>query len=422
MVPVRQDKNVSHLVAFVTAPGQEALDTAALRDFLGRHLPEYMIPSHIQCLAQLPRTDNGKTDRKALAQLAAEGSENAADAEQPQTLAEVRLAAIWRELLRVPSVALNDNFFAMGGHSLLAVRLMGRIDVAFGRKLPLSALYADGTIKKLAARISGLEQEKFDSLVVINKGGARAPLFCIHPVGGNVLCYAKLAGALDPQQPVYGLQSIGLGDAAAAHADIGEMAAHYLRSIAALVPQGPVHLLGWSMGGVIGYEIASQLAAAGRESRLLMIDSWFSKGGPAPDNEAMMSDFMRDLTGTQASFEAPGAPTAPQAADAELAQGPLYQVYVRNSQALQAYRPAPPSARMAITQVRAAQLPEPAFPSLVPFVITDGQALHGADAAPVVLPGDHYSIFRDDHLEALVAEVRKFLREHPPGRAAHSQR
>ncbi|MES2939398.1 MAG: amino acid adenylation domain-containing protein [Pseudomonadota bacterium] len=409
VVPVRQDKNVSHLVAFVTAQAQEPLDTEALRGFLGRHLPEYMIPSQIQCLAQLPRTDNAKIDRKALALLAAEGSENAADAEQPGTMAEVRLAAIWRELLQLPSVALNDNFFAVGGHSLLAVRLMGRIDVAFGKKLPLSALYADGTIKKLAARISGLGQEEFDALVVINKGAARAPLFCIHPIGGNVLCYAKLAGALDPQQPVYGLQSIGLGDAAAAHTGIGEMAAHYIARINSLVPEGPVQLLGWSMGGVVGYEIATQLAAAGRDTRLLMIDSWISRGGPAPDAEALMSDFMRDLTGTQASFEAPGAQALPQDADAELAQGPLYQVYLRNSQALQDYRPTPPSARMAIVQVRAAQLPEPTFPSLAPFVITDGQALRGPEAAPVVLPGDHYTLFRDDKLAVLVVEVKKFL-------------
>lgn len=420
VVAVRQGKNVSHLVAFVALAAQETLAVDKLRGFLGQLLPEYMVPAYIHQLPELPRTDNAKTDRKTLAKLASEGSDQATGNEQPSTLAEIRLADIWRELLQLPAVGINDSFFELGGHSLLAVRLMGRIDVTFGKKLPLSALYADGTIKQLAARIAGGTQDAFDSLVVINKGGTKAPLFCIHPVGGNVLCYARLTAALEPQRPVYGLQSRGLGDGQAAQASIAEMAAHYIERIASVQPTGPVQLMGWSMGGVIGYEIATQLAAAGRDTRLLMIDSWISRGtGDKVSEASMKEDFLRDLEGTRSSF-VPAAAAQPAGeaavaarteADDALASGPLYQVYSLNTQALQDYRPSPPSQRMAIVQVRAAQASESEFSSLQPFLIGDGQALPTTQAAPVVLPGDHYSIFHEDHIGELVAQVRKFVGE-----------
>jgi len=411
VIPVRNGNNISHLVAFVTSANEEIPDLDALRRFLAQHLPEYMIPTHFRCLPGLPRTDNAKIDRKSLAQRAAEDTKAVAGDEQAGTLIEVRLAEIWRELLQLPSVGINDNFFALGGHSLLAVRLMGRIEISFGKKLHLSALYSDGTIKKLATRISGLTQERFDSLAVINKGGANAPLFCVHPVGGNVLCYAKLAAALDPQQPVYGLQSNGFGDINAAHATIEDMAAHYVERILSVAPSGPVQLMGWSMGGMIAYEIAAQLAAAGRRTSLLTIDSWCSRGAGTAMEDDIVKEFLRDLSGTRATL-APGSGEAGGELDDSLLSGPLYTVYRLNSQALQAYRPAPPSPLVAVTQIRAADGGDTAFTNLVPFIIGDSSR-----AVQLVLAGDHYSIFDRDHLGGLVAAVRQFLADAGPGAA-----
>jgi amino acid adenylation domain-containing protein len=264
------------LVAYVTPdePAQPP-NPESLRKHLLAALPDYMVPAAFVVLDALPLTPNGKLDRKALP---------APDAraliqhvyEAPQGEVEQALAEIWQELLRIERIGRHDNFFELGGHSLLAVRLMLFVRKRFGRVLALATLFEAGTIMKLATILRGEAQETpWSPLVAIRPQGTRAPLFCIHPSGGNVLGYMEFASHLDPDMPVYGLQAYGVVEGQEPHTSIAEMARVYVGLIRSVQPHGPYFLGGESIGGLIAYEIACQIAASGDEVALVFLgDIW----------------------------------------------------------------------------------------------------------------------------------------------------
>jgi thioesterase domain-containing protein/acyl carrier protein len=184
------------------------------------------------------------------------------------------LVHIWEEILNVKPISVNDNFFELGGHSLLAVRLMAKINQQLGRKLPLAALFQGSTIENLARLLRQTELDSWSPLVSLQPLGDKSPFFCVHPVGGNVLAYASLARLLGTERPVYGLQSLGLEEGQEPYSSVEEMAAYYLKSVRLVQPVGPYLLGGWSMGGVIAFEMARQLHASGQTvATLILIDS-----------------------------------------------------------------------------------------------------------------------------------------------------
>ncbi len=198
------------------------------------------------------------------------------------TETETRLAALWRDLLGLPSAAKSDNFFESGGYSLLALRLYGRIEQEFGVCLPLPTLFGAPTLKALAEAIERRTQPEAaaaaaerSTLVPLRAGGGRPPLFCVHPDHGLVLFYQALANRLPPDQPVYGLQAVGADTDELPLGSLEDMAARYLEDIRRFQPHGPYHLGGYSLGGVVAAEMARQLHAAGEPPGLLaLFDSY----------------------------------------------------------------------------------------------------------------------------------------------------
>jgi thioesterase domain-containing protein/acyl carrier protein len=192
---------------------------------------------------------------------------------------ELKLTKIWERVLGIRSIGINDNFFELGGHSLLAVRLFAQIEKAFGRNLPLATLFQAPTVNRLARM---LREEgwpaSWSSLVMIQGGGKRTPFFCIHAAGGNVLEYHDLARMLGPDQPFYGLQAKGLNGEEEPHTGIKEMAAHYLKEMRDVQPEGPYQLGGRSSGGTIAFEMACQLAAEGQQVSLLALLDTYPAG------------------------------------------------------------------------------------------------------------------------------------------------
>jgi amino acid adenylation domain-containing protein len=234
---------------------------------LAAELPAYMVPSEVIILDAMPLTLNGKVDRNALPQPA--GPRPLAPAEpvlsRPRTAMEKLVATVWQEYLGGELPGVFDDFFHLGGHSLVAVRVMARLQQETGLRLPLATLFEHPTVEGLAA---ALEPEgeliTWDCLVPIKPTGSKTPLYIVHGAGMNVLIYKMMAHYMDAEQPVYGLQARGLNGLDAPAESIEEMAADYVAAITAANPQGPYALAGYSFGGIIAFEMARQLRAAGR--------------------------------------------------------------------------------------------------------------------------------------------------------------
>ncbi len=196
---------------------------------------------------------------------------------RPRTDVEQRVTAIWRNLLGVDSIAPDDDFFEIGGSSLLAARVFAQIDKEFGRLLPLSTLFEAPTVRKLAALLTPVEivttpkseAPKSPSLVQLRGGGSEPPLFFIHAEGGNVLGYRNIVKHLPNERPVYALQAQGLTDGLEPRNTVEALATAYLREIRTVQPKGPYHIGGWCLGGMVAYEMAQQLSEAGEETALL---------------------------------------------------------------------------------------------------------------------------------------------------------
>ncbi len=190
----------------------------------------------------------------------------------PRDELEFQLTKIWEKVLGKKPISIKNNFFELGGHSLLAVRLFTEIEKIFGRNLPLATLFQTPTIEELANIFRQQEwSAPWQALVAIQPRGSKPPLFCIHPFGGNVLYYRTLAYSLGEDQPVYGLQALGLDGKQAPYKRFEDMAAHYIREIRTLQPSGPYLLAGHSSGGMLAFEIAQQLVKQGQRIALLAL-------------------------------------------------------------------------------------------------------------------------------------------------------
>ncbi|MGB2677420.1 MAG: alpha/beta fold hydrolase, partial [Candidatus Acidiferrum sp.] len=265
------------LVAYVVA--ESTADE--LRRFLKDKLPDHMVPAVFVLLDTLPLLSNGKIDRRALPAPERSRPELEKSFVAPRDDLELQFAHIWEEVLDVRPIGVRDNFFELGGHSLLAIRLFALIEKQLGKKLPLTAVFQGATIEHLA---SVLRQQATSgpqsSLVAIQPGGSKRPLFLVHPAGGHVFPYVHLAKFLGPDQPCYGLQARGLEDGQDPHTRIEDMAAYYIQALQSVQPTGPYLLGGWSMGGVVAFEMAQQLHTQGQQVALLaLLDSRI----PTPD-------------------------------------------------------------------------------------------------------------------------------------------
>jgi pimeloyl-ACP methyl ester carboxylesterase len=190
----------------------------------------------------------------------------------PRDSIESRLVKLWEAVLDKRPVGIEDDFFELGGTSLLAARLFAQIEEDFKLSIPLVTLVQAPTIKKLAKviHLPG-SPNAWHSLVTIQPGGARPPLFCIHGESGNLLMYRSLARHLGPDQPIYGLQPQGLDGKQVPLARIEDMAARYIGEIQVIQPEGPYFLAGYCMGGTIAFEMAQQLSGQGRRVDLLAL-------------------------------------------------------------------------------------------------------------------------------------------------------
>jgi amino acid adenylation domain-containing protein len=243
-------------------------------------LPDYMVPNDFLILNKLPLTLTGKIDRKALPTVSDFWSPR--DEQTfiaPRTAAERLIANIWTEVLHIKSISVNSDFFELGGHSLIAVKVMVAIEKETGKRLPLASLFENPTIESLSKMIAKDEEEiKWDSLVTIKKSGTKMPIYMIHGGGLNVLVFHPLAKYMDKDQPIYGMQALGLNGKSKLLYSMEELADHYNAEILNNDPVGPYALAGYSFGGLLAYEMAKRLLEMGKEVKMLGILDTFAGG------------------------------------------------------------------------------------------------------------------------------------------------
>ncbi|WP_414623416.1 amino acid adenylation domain-containing protein [Calothrix sp. CCY 0018] len=257
------------LVAYIVQQQQSKVNSDELRQFLAQKLPEYMIPNLFVTLETLPLTPNGKIDRRSLPAVSETSLQPKLVYCSPQNQKEREIANIWEKVLGINPVSINDNFFELGGNSLLAVRLVAQIEKQLGKKLPISTLFQNSTIKQLA---TCLQQEKLNASSVVEitpLNGDVSPLFwCTPHLNYKLNLLGKYIGT---SQPLIALDC-GYFKLENPDTHITDYAIRYVEEIRAIQPNGPYKLAGYCMGGLIAFEIAQQIRVQGEQVDLVLVE------------------------------------------------------------------------------------------------------------------------------------------------------
>jgi amino acid adenylation domain-containing protein len=278
VIAQEDDTGSKRLIAYLVSRQEQIIAVDDLRRFLKQRLPDYMVPSFFVLLEALPLTPNRKVDRNALLVLEGERLDVAEQFVAPSTPLEEILANIWIEILGLEQVGIHNNFFELGGNSLLGAQMFAEVKKVFNVTVPLASLYEGPTVAKLAEIL--LEQKwstPYNSLIPLQPNGSMPPLFAIHYFN-----YGPLAHYLGEDQPIYGLHygiATKTTESDSTLPDqLEDLAAHYLQEMQAIHPQGPYRLMGFSFGGVIAFEVAQQLVAKGEKVDLLVMFDTFAPG------------------------------------------------------------------------------------------------------------------------------------------------
>ncbi|MDI9886414.1 amino acid adenylation domain-containing protein [Streptomyces sp. HNM0645] len=439
VVARRHENDEAFLAAFLLGEGTEE-DLVDIRERLRAGLPDYLVPSHLQWVSRFPLTPSGKRDDAALRRAPLTVPARTPDA-GPRDAYEQALTEMLADALSLEAVGVHDNLFDLGGTSLTAMRLVVRIERRYGVHIALADFISAPTCAALAARLrDGGATAAYDPVVPIHPQGTRPPLFMIHPMGGNVLCYVGFARHLPGDQPVYALQAAGADPGTTPLRTVEELADSYLTALRTVQPHGPYSIGGWSFGGFVALEIARRLRAANEQvAHLLVLDTTALDPGPrAPhDDEAVLEWFFQDLLRLRDGNESParvipeglGSGEEKFAYMARIAseQGVLpaggsrslirrlFGVYRANWQAALAYRP--PHEDHDLTLIRAAE-PLPAVLASMhraagsrhEDTFNGWKAMTSGRIHVVGVPGDHLTIMEEPHVAHVAATVAGLIR------------
>lgn len=409
------------LVAYYT-PSNEypAPSHEEMRLFLRKKLPDYMIPFAFVSMEALPLTPSGKIDRLALPSLE-EVLHLENDFVPPRNEVEAKLVQIWEELLEVSPIGIKNDFFAIGGHSLLAATLITRIECEFGRRIDFATLSQAATIEHLGEILCRSEwSAPGASLVPIRASGNRPPLYCVHGLGGHIIPFLRLANHLGPDQPVYGLQAIAVDGNGNPERTLEEIAARYLGEIEEVQPSGPYYLAGFSFGGFAAYEMARQLAMRGKPVALLAILD--TQAGTLSGFRRSMTTYKRfhfqarslaerlsyRLSGLAGGYQRDGAPAATAPSD----QQEVIMGEVREEEVPEHLMEIMKANRLALRNY----VPKGYAGKITVFKSTHGQGInYGWDeltSGPVeyyAVPGTHRGILQEPSVAILTNQLRSCI-------------
>ncbi|WP_034328484.1 non-ribosomal peptide synthase/polyketide synthase [Alkaliphilus transvaalensis] len=262
-------EGVKFLCGYVVSNGQ--LSTKEIKTYLGQSLPEYMIPAIILQVDTMPLTPNGKIDRKALPE-PRDFVKASSAYEAPSSKIEEALVDIWKEVLSLDQVSINDDFFEIGGNSIKIIKLANEIEEKLAVKCPVTKLFLNSSIKTLAENLSeDLIEEELECVVRLNDSPSDKYLFLVHGVDGDVYYYRELAKELENDYRVYGIQSKGMVRDSKLPDSPKEMMDTYLKEIKIIQKEGPYLLGGFCAGVMISYELTRMLEDEGKKVEKLII-------------------------------------------------------------------------------------------------------------------------------------------------------
>lgn len=264
-IQVKTINNDKKLFAFLVKQKNAVVSANEIKSRLSNHLPYYMVPNAIVWMDELPLTKHGKLD---MCKLPFEHNDLlSSEMHMPNTLLEIELSDLWRKILAVENVGVEDDFFDLGGHSIKVIELIGYLRKEHQYEVPITAIFQYRTIRTLANYLSGDNEMETGRIIVPlkNSNSSEKPLFFIHPGGGGAVCYLPLTNHLNIDIPIYGIQSIGYDQDVEPYTSIPLMAKHYVAEIKKVQETGPYQMAGWSMGGTIAFEMAKLLRKEGEE-------------------------------------------------------------------------------------------------------------------------------------------------------------
>jgi len=264
--PLHEKKLIAYWIPVIDKqkPSQKEL-----HDFLQTELPDYMIPADFVLCDQFPVTATGKLDKYALL---SHQTESRQDSVKPLTLTECKLANLWTEVLNIKQISMNDNFFILGGHSLSLMQLLVKINKVFQTNLTVDKIFQNQTLREQSIYLESYKthKNKPSCIVKLNECSQSQSLICLHPVGGSVICYKKLAELLKDRYSVYGIQTT----TEPCFKTLENISEYYVSQIKSIQPHGPYAILGWSTGGLLAFEMARQFNMQQDKIALLaMIDT-----------------------------------------------------------------------------------------------------------------------------------------------------
>ena len=431
------------LIAYVVAKETASpLTVDELRPYLKERVPEYMIPSAFVMLDALPLTPHGKVDRAALPAPRTNTDRPAGEYIAPRNTIERQLVAIWEELFKKSPIGVRDNFFELGGHSLLLMMLVGRIEERLGERVAMADLFNGPTIENLAELLNQHGRPSLTSVIVpMQTSGTRPPLFGLHPGSEEVWCYSELVRRLGTDQPFYGVQARRLDMAGLVkHTELEAMASDYAEALCEFHPGGPYLLCGWSMGGVIAFEVARQLRARGEQVALLaLIDSeapskgqgklsWFTllailalDLGLANEKLVALLHEIRNLP-PPAQLRRVWAETRRAGvipAEMTLLEfRRLFDTFKASSEMMHRYEAGEYAGRVTLIRAEQSLEEDPSFVRFDDWYETGvddpahGWAQLAAEGVDVhVVPGNHFSVMREPFVEALAERLRGCIDE-----------
>ncbi|MDX7991891.1 non-ribosomal peptide synthetase/type I polyketide synthase [Xenorhabdus littoralis] len=399
-----------------------------LPHWLQQTLPVWMCPQRFIILDTMPVSDNGKIDRRTLVTLVEEAQDVNSVPSAILSATGQAVLSLWESVLEQQGINVHESFFTLGGDSLAAVRLMVKINQTFNRQYPLSLLQTYDTVHSLAEFIEH-QPENTGKGIVLNEGSTDKPvLFIVHPIGGHLLGYRHLSANFDDQRLIglaFTPDSLNIDKPS-----VAALAADYINQIRTFQPEGPYALAGWSFGGLVAYEMAHQLRAAGENvSHCILIDSF----APNIRTDLTLDDtfchrhFLLDLQGQFPALALDNSALAtntetflralhealPQSAQLDSSLTELYTVWCHNLRALLDY--CPPQTSQPFCLIRAIQALPDFMDYLNPTTITSTD-LGWQAFGPVnvtQLDGDHYSLFQLQHVGSLVTHLKNTLNSVP---------